>query len=54
MAEVTKLGNPLEQPQIGMAFGARGDPTVVTRESGEKFLAAVVADIVEIIKEIVK
>lgn len=39
---------------MGMAFGARGDPTVATRESGEKFLAAVVADIMGIIKEIMK
>ena len=39
---------------MGAAFGARGNRTVATRETGEKFLAAVVADIVEIIKEIVK
>jgi len=39
---------------MGTAAGAMGDPTVASRESGEKFLAAVIADVVEVIKEIVK
>ena len=42
------------EPKMGTASGAMGDPTVASRESGEKFLAAIVADIVEIIKEIVQ
>jgi creatinine amidohydrolase len=42
------------EPKMGTAFGAMGDPTVATRESGEKFLAAIIADIVELITEIVK
>jgi creatinine amidohydrolase/Fe(II)-dependent formamide hydrolase-like protein len=42
------------EPKMGTAFGAMGDPTVATRESGEKFLAAIIADIVELMTEIVK
>ena len=42
------------KPEMGTTFGAMGNPTVASRESGEKFLAAVIADVVEVIKEIVK
>ena len=35
-------------------FGIMGDPSAATKETGEKFLAAVVEDFIEIILEVVK
>ena len=41
-------------PQLGTGSGVMGDPTVASRETGEKIVKAVVDDLAEIIVEVVK
>ena len=41
-------------PRYGTHFGVMGDPTVATRETGEKIVKAVVDDLAEITVEVVK
>lgn len=41
-------------PQMGSGAGVMGDPTVASRETGERIIKAVVDDLAEIIMEVVK
>lgn len=41
-------------PRLGTGSGVMGDPTVASRETGEKIIKAVVDDLAEIIVEVVK
>ena len=45
---------PRKFPKMGQNAGVMGDPTVATKESGEKIIAAAVDDLAELLLEIVK
>ena len=40
-------------PKMGRGHGVMGDPTVATRETGEKIVEAIINDLAEIIVEVV-